>query len=50
MRTFIATEINNEQVLNSIKKIQSELKIKAKPVSLKNIHFTLLFLGEISFW
>ena len=48
MRTFIAAEINDEQVLNSIKKIQSELKIKAKPVSLKNIHFTLLFLGEIS--
>ena len=48
MRTFVAAEINNEEVLNEIKKVQSELKIKAKPVSLKNIHFTLLFLGEIS--
>ena len=48
MRTFIAAEINEEQVLTSIKKIQSDLKIKAKPVSPNNIHFTLLFLGEIS--
>jgi len=48
MRTFVAVEINNEEVQNSIKKIQSELKINAKPVSLENIHFTLLFLGEIS--
>ena len=48
MRTFVAAEINNEEVLNEIKKVQSELKINAKPVSLKNIHFTLLFLGEIS--
>ena len=48
MRTFVAAEINNEEVLNKIKKVQSELKINAKPVSLKNIHFTLLFLGEIS--
>ena len=47
MRTFVAVEIN-EEVRNSIKKIQSELKINAKPVSLENIHFTLLFLGEIS--
>ena len=48
MRTFIAVEVNDEKVLSSIKKIQSDLKIKAKPVSLNNIHFTLLFLGEIS--
>ena len=48
MRTFVAVEISNQEVLDSIKKIQSELKINAKPISLKNIHFTLLFLGEIS--
>ena len=48
MRTFVAAEINNEEVLNEIKKVQSELKINAKSVSLKNIHFTILFLGEIS--
>lgn len=48
MRTFVAVEINNEQVLRYIKKFQSEFDIKAKPVATNNIHFTLLFLGEIS--
>ncbi len=48
MRTFVAVEIHNENVLNSISKIQSELKIKATPVSKQNMHFTLLFLGETS--
>jgi 2'-5' RNA ligase len=48
MRTFVAIEINNQDILNSITNIQSELKIKAKPVSIKNIHFTMQFLGEVS--
>jgi 2'-5' RNA ligase len=48
MRTFIAIEIDNHEVLGSIKKIQSELNIKAKPVSTESIHFTIFFLGEIS--
>ena len=48
MRTFVAAEINSEEVLSSIKKFQSEFDIKAKPVTTNNIHFTLLFLGEIS--
>lgn len=48
MRTFIAIEIDNHEILDSIKKIQSELKINAKPVSRENIHFTIFFLGEIS--
>lgn len=48
MRTFVAAEINSNEVLNSIKKFRVEFEIKAKPVSLNNIHFTLLFLGEIS--
>lgn len=48
MRTFVAVEISNESTLNAIEKLQSELKIKAKPVSKENMHFTLLFLGEIS--
>ncbi len=47
MRTFVAAEIQNEKVLDSIAKLQSDLKIKAKPVSKENMHFTLLFLGEI---
>jgi RNA 2',3'-cyclic 3'-phosphodiesterase len=48
MRTFVAVEINNQEILNSIEDVQSKLKIQTKPVSIKNIHFTMLFLGEIS--
>lgn len=48
MRTFVAIEITNLQVIDSIKKFQSELNINAKPVESKNFHFTLEFLGEIS--
>ena len=48
MRTFIAIEVNDQDVLNSIHKIQTELNIKAKPVKLHNMHFTVQFLGEVS--
>ena len=48
MRTFVAVEITNNMILEEIKKIQNDLKIKAKPVELKNMHFTLEFLGEIT--
>jgi 2'-5' RNA ligase len=48
MRTFVAVEITNQDILNSIINIQSELKIKAKSVSIKNIHFTMQFIGEVS--
>ncbi|KAG2472287.1 MAG: RNA 2',3'-cyclic phosphodiesterase [Nitrosopumilales archaeon] len=48
MRIFVAAEINNAEVLNSIQKVQSDLDLRAKPVALNNIHFTMLFLGEIS--
>ena len=48
MRVFVAIEVNNEDVLNSIHKIQAELNIKAKPVELYNMHFTVQFLGEVS--
>ena len=48
MRTFVAAEVSNENVLNTIGKIQADLKVDAKPVSKQNMHFTLLFLGEIS--
>jgi 2'-5' RNA ligase len=47
MRTFIAAEIHNEEVLNAITKVQSDFKIKASPVNKQNMHFTLLFLGEV---
>ena len=48
MRTFVAIEVNNNNVLNSIHQVQSELNIKAKPVELHNMHFTVQFLGEVS--
>jgi len=48
MRAFVAIEVNNKDVLNSIHKIQAELNIKAKPVELYNMHFTVQFLGEVS--
>ena len=47
MRTFVAVEIGNEAVLDAIVKLQSDMKIRASPVSKQNMHFTLLFLGEI---
>jgi 2'-5' RNA ligase len=48
MRIFVAVEISNNKVINSIKNIQNRIKIDAKPVDAKNLHFTLQFLGEIS--
>ena len=48
MRTFVAAEISNEDLLNSIAKMQADFKIKATPVNKQNMHFTLLFLGEIT--
>ncbi len=48
MRAFVAVEIQDESILDAIAKIQSEFKIRATPVNKKNMHFTLLFLGEIT--
>ena len=48
MRTFVAIEVSDKDILNSIHKIQTELNIKAKPVDLQNMHFTVQFLGEVS--
>ena len=48
MRTFVAVELHDENVLDKIAKTQSEFKIKAIPVQKQNMHFTLLFLGETS--
>lgn len=48
MRAFVAIEIQDDNILDAIAKIQSEFKIKATPVNKKNMHFTLLFLGEIT--
>ena len=48
MRTFIAVEVSDSNVKKNITKFQSEINIHAKPVSIKNLHFTLQFLGDIS--
>ena len=48
MRTFVAIEISNNEIIDSIKKMQTQMNIDAKPVESKNFHFTLQFLGEIS--
>ena len=49
MRIFVAIEVSDKDVLNSIHKIQTELNIKAKPVELHNMHFTVQFLKEVLF-
>ena len=48
MRTFVAAEIRSDSTLNAIARLQLDLKINARPVTKENMHFTLLFLGEIS--
>ncbi|MBL7017764.1 MAG: RNA 2',3'-cyclic phosphodiesterase [Nitrosopumilus sp.] len=48
MRIFVAIEITNNDITNSIKKFQEKVNIDGKPVKLQNLHFTLQFLGEIS--
>ncbi|MBA4454252.1 MAG: RNA 2',3'-cyclic phosphodiesterase [Nitrosopumilaceae archaeon] len=48
MRTFVAVEISNGNVIDSIRDFQSKISFQAKPVALQNLHFTLQFLGEIS--
>ncbi len=48
MRAFVAIEIQDDGILNVIAKIQSDFHIKATAVNKKNMHFTLLFLGEVS--
>ncbi len=48
MRMFVAVEISNNDIINSIKKFQTKINIDAKPVESRNFHFTLQFLGEVS--
>ena len=48
MRAFVAVEIQDDGILDAIAKIQSGFQIKATAVNKKNMHFTLLFLGETS--
>lgn len=48
MRSFVAIEISNQNVIDSIEKFQKENHFDAKSIGPKNLHFTLQFLGEIS--
>ena len=47
MRTFVAIEIDSEDIIRRIKSMQESVSFKAKPVKIDQIHFTLQFLGEI---
>jgi len=48
MRVFVAVEIREEDVLESIRGVQDGLDLEARPVAAENMHFTLQFLGEVS--
>jgi 2'-5' RNA ligase len=48
MRIFVAIEITDKKVVESIAKFQNKIHISAKPVESNNFHFTLQFLGEVS--
>ena len=51
MRAFVALEITDRGVLDSLVALQNELvatRADLKPVERENIHFTVKFLGEIS--
>ena len=43
MRVFVAIEITNNEVINSIKKFQENINIDAKPVELTNLHLLYNF-------
>jgi len=47
MRTFVAIEINNREILDNIVKFQKDINIDAKTIQPEQIHFTLQFIGEI---
>lgn len=46
MRSFIAIEINNEQILAALEELR-KVKADLRPVGEQNLHLTLKFLGEI---
>lgn len=50
IRAFVAVDIQDQRVLEAVKRIQEELSryVRAKFVELENFHFTLKFLGEVS--
>ncbi len=48
MRAFVAVEITDVGLVKKISELQAGLKIKARPVSPANMHFTLQFLGDVA--
>jgi len=51
MRVFIAMDVNDEDTINNMMRVQREiLKYagNAKPTSREQLHFTLMFIGEVS--
>ena len=48
MRIFVAIEITERKVINSITRCQDEINIDGKSIESNNFHFTLQFLGEVS--
>ena len=47
MRTFVAVEVDDKDILQKIRSMQESAHFKAKPIRIDQIHFTLQFLGEI---
>ena len=48
MRIFVAIEITNKEVIDSIIQFQDKIDIDTRSIKSKNFHFTLQFLGEVS--
>ena len=47
MRTFVAIEVDDKDILQKIRSVQESTSFKASPIRIDQIHFTLQFLGEI---
>ena len=48
MRAFVAVDISEKGLLESIMEFQARAGINGRPVKPENLHFTLQFLGEIA--
>jgi len=51
MRTFVAVEVANKDAIKNMLDFQTTLLnagLKAKPISSNQLHFTVMFLGEIN--
>lgn len=51
MRTFVAIEVANQDAIRNMLEFQKMMLnsgLKAKPVGVNQLHFTLIFLGEIN--